>query len=287
MVSEFRNLSGMSMFVEASGGTSPALVFLHGVTANYSVWNDVIRALPEDWARLAVDQRGHGRSSRESDNSYRASDYAHDIVSLRRTLNDTVPVFLIGHSLGARNSLTAAAQHPELFAGVVAIDFCPFIETAVLDRLEDRVVGGDRTFESLSDVETYIQDRYPLMPFSAVMRRAEFGYEFSEGKYRALANAEAMRQTVEGLRADLSEDVLGITVPTVMVRGELSTLVSEEAFDKTRALRPDLDYIVVPDADHYVPEEQPQAIASIITRLIENVVALRDERSRPISRSRK
>jgi 2-(acetamidomethylene)succinate hydrolase len=273
MVSEFRQLSGMSMFVDASGGTSPTLVFLHGVTANYSVWDEVIRALPEGWAKLAVDQRGHGRSSRETGNSYRAVDYAQDIVSLRQTVNDTVPVFLVGHSLGARNSLTAAAQFPELFAGIVAIDFCPFIETAVLDRLEDRVLGGDRAFESLADVEAYIQDRYPLMPSSAVVRRAEFGYEFSEGKFRALADADAMRQTVEGLRADLSQDVAAITVPTVMVRGELSTLVSEQAFSATQALRPDLNYVVVPDADHYVPEEQPRAVASIITELIERVTS--------------
>ena len=260
------------MFVEQTGGITPAVIFMHGVTANYAVWNEVLDALPMSWSRLAIDQRGHGRSSRDPGDGYAARDYAADVAALRRTIDKTVPVFLVGHSLGARNAIAAAAENADLFAGIVAIDFCPFIETPVFDRLEDRVLGGDRTFDSVRDVEAYIHDRYPLMPSSAVERRAEFGYALSSDVYRALADPKAMRHTVQGLRADLSAEVSALKIPTVMVRGELSTLVSADAFEKTRALRPDLDYVVVADADHYVPEEQPVAVAAIITSLVTRVL---------------
>jgi len=47
-------------------------------------------------------------------------------------------------------------------------------------------------------------------------------------------------------------------------RGEDSKLVSRHAWAKTRALRPDIPAQEIAGADHYVPEEQPAAVASAV-----------------------
>jgi len=49
-----------------------------------------------------------------------------------------------------------------------------------------------------------------------------------------------------------------------LLRGEDSKLVSRAAWEKTRALRPDLPAREIHDADHYVPEEQPAAVAAAV-----------------------
>jgi 2-(acetamidomethylene)succinate hydrolase len=88
-----------------------------------------------------------------------------------------------------------------------------------------------------------------------------------DGKLTPLAARHAALETCRGLREDLSEAVASLSVPTSLVRGAKSAFVTEDAFERTRRLRPDLRAVVVEDADHYVPEEQPGAVAQIVASL--------------------
>ena len=206
----------------------------------------------------SVDQRGHGRGPKPA-TGYAAEDYARDIHD--RLTEHTV---LIGHSLGARNALVAGARYPEKVAAVVAIDFTPFIESAVFDALDARVNGGARAFSSLDEVRTYLRSRYPRLPADAIERRARHGFECVDGEWRPLALPAAMRQTCAGLREDLTPCLKEIGVPVLLLRGAESKLVSREAWARTKALRPDLPAQEIADADHYVHEEQPAAVAAAV-----------------------
>jgi 2-(acetamidomethylene)succinate hydrolase len=205
-----------------------------------------------------IDQRGHGRAPKPA-TGYAGEDYARDLneVLLEKTL-------LIGHSLGARNALVAGGRYPEKVAAVVAIDFTPYIEREVFDALDSRVAGGGRDFASPEEVRKYLRQRYPRLPADAIERRARHGYECVDGKWRPLALPAAMRQTCAGLREDLSSTLKDIKAPVLLLRGEDSKLVSREAWAKTRALRPDIPAHEISDADHYVPEEQPAAVAAAV-----------------------
>jgi 2-(acetamidomethylene)succinate hydrolase len=206
----------------------------------------------------SIDQRGHGRAPKPA-SGYAGEDYAADIS---RTVGEKT--LLIGHSLGARNALVAGVRYPEKVAAVVAIDFTPYLEPEVFDALDARVNGGNRDFDSLQDVASYLKQRYARLPADAIERRARHGYECVDGVWRALAAPAAMRETCTGLRADLAPALKAIRVPVLLLRGEDSKLVSRAAWDKTRALRPDLPAREITGADHYVPEEQPAAVAAAV-----------------------
>jgi 2-(acetamidomethylene)succinate hydrolase len=206
----------------------------------------------------AIDQRGHGRAQKPV-SGYAAGDYAQDIDDLL-----TEKTLLIGHSLGARNALVAGARHPEKVAAVVAVDFTPFIEAGVFDALDSRVSSGDRAFDSIEEIRAYLRNRYPRLPADAIDRRARHGYEYVDGKWLPLAAPAAMRETCKGLREDLIPVLTKIAVPVLLLRGEDSRLVSREAWAKTRALRPDIPAREIAGADHYVPEEQPAAVAAAV-----------------------
>lgn len=207
---------------------------------------------------VSIDQRGHGRAAKPS-TGYAAADYANDIGEMLH--EKTV---LIGHSLGARNALVAGLRYPQKVAAVVAIDFAPFIEREVFDALDSRVEGGAREFAALEEVKKYLRERYTRLPPDAIERRARHGYERVDGKWRPLAAPAAMRETCKGLRQDLSSTLREISVPVLLLRGEDSKLVSREAWANTRALRPDIAAREIPGADHYVPEEQPAAVAAAV-----------------------
>jgi 2-(acetamidomethylene)succinate hydrolase len=222
------------------------------------VFEPVAELLASHFRIVSIDQRGHGRAPQPR-GGYSGEDYARDIGKLLE--EKTV---LIGHSLGARNALVAGRRYPDRVAAVVAIDFTPFIEPEVFDALDARVSGGNREFTSLEEVRKYLRDRYPRLPSDAIERRAQHGYERVKGKWRPLASPAAMRATCAGLRADLAPSVREIKVPVLMLRGADSKLVSRAAWEKTKALRPDIRAQEIADADHYVPEEQPAAVAAAV-----------------------
>ena len=248
-------------------GAGPLMLFFHGITANSATLMPLASRFSDRFTTVAVDQRGHGLSDKPA-SGYAAHDYADDIAALIRTL-DRGPAILVGHSLGSRNSAVAAAKYPELVRSVIAIDFTPYIETEVFDVLEARVNGGAQTFADLPAVEAYLAARYPNIPAPAIKIRAESGYAPAEGGLRPLAAPEAMAQTAEGLRADLTQTYRDLRRPVLVVRGAISKLVSAEALEKTQALRPDLPVVVVPGADHYVNEVSPDITAQAITNFID------------------
>jgi 2-(acetamidomethylene)succinate hydrolase len=248
-------------------GDGPLMLFFHGITANSATLMPLAARFSDRFTTVAVDQRGHGLSDKP-ESGYEAEDYADDIAALIRALGRG-PAILVGHSLGARNSAVAAAKYPELVRSVVAIDFTPYIEKEVFDVLEARVNGGAQTFGNLAEVEAYLAARYPNIPAPAIKVRAESGYAPAEGGLRPLASPEAMAQTADGLRADLTQTYRDVRKPMLVMRGEISKLVSANALEKTRALRPDLPVVVIPNADHYVNEVAPDMTAQAITNFID------------------
>ncbi|AZO37374.1 alpha/beta fold hydrolase [Mesorhizobium sp. M2A.F.Ca.ET.037.01.1.1] len=248
-------------------GTGPLMLFFHGITSNSAVFAPLMAQLSARFTTVAVDQRGHGLSDKP-ESGYEANDYADDIASLIRAFGQG-PAILVGHSLGARNSVTAAARNPELVRSVIAIDFTPYIETEALDALESRVNAGDRIFRDVEAVQEYLAGRYPNIPADAIRIRAESGYRRVEGGLRPLASPSAMAQTAKGLRADLTQAYRDVAKPVLIVRGEESKLVSAAALAKTSRLRPDLPVVVVPGADHYVNEVCPEVTLKAITNFID------------------
>ncbi len=256
-------LPGVELFT-LEAGDGPLVLLMHGVTANAYVWEPVMERLAGTFRAISLDQRGHGRSGRPPGAVYAAEHFAADVAALVSRLGGG-PAFLVGHSLGSRNALVAAARYPALVAGVVAVDFTPHIETAVFDTLDERVGRGLRRFESLDAVRHSLRERYPRLPADAIERRARYGYtRADDGAWVPLADLDAMVTICTGLREDLVPAVRALRVPTLLVRGADSLVVSPEALARTRQLRPDLPALVLDGADHYVHEEQPAALATAI-----------------------
>jgi pimeloyl-ACP methyl ester carboxylesterase len=96
------------------------MVMLHGVTDNGMCWVRVAGALSGDYDIILLDARGHGLSD-APESGYTADDHAADVAGAIAALSLDRPV-LFGHSMGARTSLSAAANYPELIRAIVLED---------------------------------------------------------------------------------------------------------------------------------------------------------------------
>ena len=240
-------------------GKGPLAILLHGITANAYVLLPLMERLADHFRVVSIDMRGHGRSSMPA-TGYAARDYADDIEALVRHL-DSGPALLIGHALGARDAFVAAARDNGLVSGVVAIDFTPFIDEQVFVALGERIGHGNRLFADTTAIATALGERYPLTPPESIDRRVRYGYRAVEGGWRPLAEAAAMVETAHGMRESFEADFKSLKVPTLLIRGAESKFISPEVWARTKALRPDMRFVELPNADHYAAEQIPGPIA--------------------------
>lgn len=248
-------------------GEGTPVVLLHGTSANHAVWQPIADSLSECATVISLDQRGHGRSGKPP-SGYDGKSFADDVVTVLDALELNRAV-IAGHSLGARNAWLAASLYPDRVASVVAIDYVPFVEKGVLDDLQTRVADGDRVFTDVAEIERYLRKRYSKMPDDAILRRARWGYQTNEeGNWIPLAPPDALSQVVDGLRTPWDQEFKDVMAPLSCIRGATSAIVSDTAWERARAARPDARWLVADKADHYVPEECPAIVTDELSSIL-------------------
>jgi pimeloyl-ACP methyl ester carboxylesterase len=116
---------GIELNVRVWGGAenraATAFLLVHGLSSNARLWDGVGAALAARGHRaVAVDQRGHGLSSKP-EVGYDFPTLSRDLVEVARQTELTRPV-VVGQSWGANVVLDFAVEHPDETCGVVAID---------------------------------------------------------------------------------------------------------------------------------------------------------------------
>ncbi|AXC10236.1 Alpha/beta hydrolase fold [Acidisarcina polymorpha] len=107
------HIRGISLFYSDTLGSFPGrppVILLHGGLANSDYWGNQIRALMPGHRVLAIDSRGHGRSTRDS-RPYGYDLMADDVIALMDKLHIAQADF-VGWSDGAILSLDLAIRYP-------------------------------------------------------------------------------------------------------------------------------------------------------------------------------
>lgn len=103
------------------GAGSPAIVFLHGLGNDRTVWDAQLEHLRARYRVVAYDQRGHGDSAAAPAGDYTLAALADDLEAVRRQLG-LGPMVLVGHSMSGAVITTYAGRHPDAVAGLVYVD---------------------------------------------------------------------------------------------------------------------------------------------------------------------
>jgi N-formylmaleamate deformylase len=112
--------NGVRLHWTRTGGHLPRVALVHGLTDDGLCWTSVAKALEGEYDLLMVDARGHGQSEAPPA-GYDPMTMAHDLLDACDALGFSEPV-LVGHSMGAVNSLVAAALRPDEIRGIFLED---------------------------------------------------------------------------------------------------------------------------------------------------------------------
>ena len=239
-------------------GEGPLVICLPGMGDVRSVYRFLAPALAEAGFRVAtVDLRGHG----DSDVTFAVYDdvaAATDLVALAGYLGG--PAILIGNSMGAAAACWAAAEAPELTAGLVLLG--PFVrngKVSPLGKLMFRLAllrpWGPAVWK------TYFRTLYPTR------RDAEYETHIAEvaANLRQPGHWEAFYKTTQTSHDPAEARLDQVHAPTLVVMGEKDPDFPDPASEaRGIADRLEGEVLMVPGAGHYPQAEFPELVSPAV-----------------------
>ena len=113
-------LNGVNLYFELHGEGRPVFVFVHGGMCDHRDWARQVRQLKPKYTVLTLDLRCHGLTKGAFEDC-RIERWADDVNTLLDVLK-LKSVVLVGHSLGARIVVEAAARRPGPVGALVLLD---------------------------------------------------------------------------------------------------------------------------------------------------------------------
>lgn len=266
---------GLSLYYRDYAGPhgydGPPVVCLHGLTRNSRDFADLAEHIAKTRRVIVPEMRGRGLSDYAPDSStYNPGQYVADV---ERLLSEQgIERFIaVGTSMGGLLTMMLAAAKPGRILAVVMNDIGPQLETAGLERIGG-YVGQGRSYptwmhaaRSIASVHGEAFPDYDLDDWLAMAKRTlvvsqngRISYDYD------MAIAEPFKQLAGAAPANLWLAFEALRdVPMVLVRGELSDLLSIDTVKQMSVRNPAMTSVTVPRIGHAPMLDEPQARAAI------------------------
>ncbi|HEY8490197.1 MAG TPA: alpha/beta fold hydrolase [Dehalococcoidia bacterium] len=268
-------LNGFDAYYEDHGGGGEPLVLVHGYTGDLTDWEHQIRAFAPQFRVVAMDNRGHGRSSAPpAGDGYTIEEMATDVRALLDGLG-LDRVHLAGHSLGGMVAQAFAVTWPERLRSLVLVDSPPFSNMPEAVAYRERCFQVART-QGMAAVVEFQEANAPFRPPIPVPPE-----ERERGRRRLAA------MSVEGyVGAGLAlcrwpgvVDRLGeVTAPTLIIVGEHESPAMHRGVALLAERLPGARLVTIPGAGHTPQREATAAFNEALSAFLAAVAAPPGER---------
>ena len=260
---------GLEIQLAVWEGRGPAILCVHGLTANCRCWDTIAQSLAPDCRVLAVDLRGRGFSDKPA-TGYSVEHHVRDLNCLMDDLA-LERVVLLGHSLGGYISLALAAGHPQRVAGLIMVDAGGDLSQEQWDRIDSAIRPAverlDKIFPSTEEFLGLMKQAPFLQPWCDTIE-TYFRYDLTESAHgvRSRIDPAHIREEMANKRSSGSAVYFGgLSCPVLILRateGIVSAddiLLPRAAVDEMLREMPDARCVDLPGTNHYSIVFQPNA----------------------------
>jgi non-heme chloroperoxidase len=258
----------------------PPVVLLHGGGQTRHAWGGTGEALAAaGFCALSIDQRGHGDSQWAEDGNYRVDAFAADLAAVAGDLPR--PPAVVGASLGGMAALLAQKGRPDLLSSLILVDIAPRIEAAGAIRIISFMSARPDGFASIEEAADAVAEFLPHRPrpkdLSGLEKNLRLG---DDGRYRwhwdpRFITPDRSRgpSVTHELLVDAARE---LAVPTLLVRGRLSDILSEKAAREFLDLVPQAEYVDVGNAAHMVAGDRNDRFTSAVVNFLLRIRRLQE-----------
>ena len=261
--------AGVSINVWDYGGEGPELVLAHCTGTHGRIWDPLVPVLLPHFRVYAYDTRGHGDSDKPHDPKfYRWIDSGRDLLAVIDGLGLGEGILAAGHSAGAAHICYAEMKRPRTFSRVVLID--PIIGPKEAfngpNPLAERSRRRRNDFESHEAAIQRFASKSPMNAWdpAALEAYVKFGtVEREDGGISLKCPGEIEAAVYEGSGATDVFEMLGeLRFQVTLVTAENSHIRTLAELQRERFSN--VDFRVIEGSNHFIPQEKPDEIASLI-----------------------
>jgi pimeloyl-ACP methyl ester carboxylesterase len=245
------------------------VLLLHGGGQTRHSWKGTAgRLASAGWTAITLDTRGHGDSGWSPEGDYTMDAFVADLRAVAATLR--VPPIVIGASLGGLTALVAEGEHPGLLRALVLVDVAPRVEAEGSERIQNFMKGAPEGFATLDEVADAVAAYNPhrRRPRSTDGLRKNVRLR-GDGRWYWHWDPQFVEGGAEPRRALNSERLYAaagaVRVPTLLIRGQLSDILSPEGAAELIDIIPSARYVDVAGTGHMVAGDDNDVFTQALT----------------------
>jgi pimeloyl-ACP methyl ester carboxylesterase len=249
----------LNLIADAAGPVdAPTILFLHGSGQTRQSWSGALtQAVKRGYRAIALDMRGHGDSEWAPDGRYDLDRFEADIRRVIEQLGSE-PI-LVGASLGGMIGMMIAAAPPPRLRALVLVDITVRVEVSGANEVIAFMGSAPDGFASLEEaadaVSAYLPHRPRPTSTSGLMRNLRL----RDGRYYwhwdpafMQMGRDAQARLDPAAPSPLESIARAVTIPTLLIRGSRSRIVSEAGAREFLELVPHAEFVDIAGAHHMV-----------------------------------
>ncbi len=271
-VEDFVTVNGLRLhYTDWGGRDAPPIVLVHGLNVQLHTWDPIAALLADEFRVLCLDLRGHGESDWAKE-GYPVSAFVSDIRGFAEELG-IVPFDFVGHSLGARIGIAYGGEHSDTLRHLLLSDTGPEVPRDA--ALKVRALIGStselRGFRTEEDAKAHFEQAHP--EWQPVFHDLHVRYQLRKnwaGKLVFKSDPELFWLNGSASAREIPylwEAAAKISVPTLIMWGTKSELLTEEIVERMQATMQDA-HVARFETGHYIPREQPEEFARIVREFL-------------------
>lgn len=265
---------GLQMTADVGGDPgAPAVVLLHGGGQTRYAWGATARALSKaGFYVVSLDLRGHGDSDWDENGDYSLDLQVEDLRSVLRQIPSKPAI--VGASLGGFIALLTVGETPsDVARQLVLVDVTPMVDPEGEARVLDFMTGYSQGFANIDEAANAVAAYLPHRPRPASTAGLQRNLRLrADGRYywhwdprlfeRLHASPQLQLKRYEAAARN-------VRVPTLLVRGQHSELVTPDNVRHFLTLIPSAQYVDVAGAGHMVAGDRNDAFSAAVLSFLQ------------------
>ena len=273
----YRMDDGVEIVADVGGSDdAPVIVFLHGGGQTRHSWDAALKAVVNaGYAGINFDARGHGQSGWSPNGDYTATRRAADLAIILADIDR--PVALVGASMGGLTAMQAVAENRlPTAAALIMVDIAPRPNPAGVARIAAFMRSRLDGFADLDDAADAVSAYNPHRPRPRDPSGLARNLRLRNGRYYWHWDPRMLDQNVNiepgADVVSLLDLAANVHIPTLLVRGLNSDVVTDETVKEFQDIVPDLEIFNVAAAGHMVVGDSNEVFnAGVIRFLVRHV----------------
>ncbi len=275
----FAGFGGLPLVADVRGDPEDwPVLFLHGGGQTRHAWGRAANTLADrGWRTVSLDLRGHGDSAWDEQGDYSFTAHCADVTAVVDALGR--PPVLVGASLGGMAAMLAEGSSDRVVSsGLVLVDITPKTNPEGIQRIGEFMLSGMDGFATLEEAAAAIAAYTPQRTRPTNLDGLKKVLRWRDGRWywhwdpRMLGQRSSTETIPERLSPLLDAALGNIDVPTLLIWGLLSDVVTPEGVDEVRQKIAGAEVVAIDGAAHMIAGDKNDAFSDAVITFLEQRV---------------